>query len=469
MKEIITLFCCLCFFTSKAQQDLSMFNLNEIPQSTYSNPSNQFNGKFHLGIPALSSYYFSLSNSGFAYSDFIRKSGDSLLADFDNMIKSIEDDNYLSFYSKVDLLSIGFSINSKTQLMFNVSDNAYFRLSYPKDLIRFIYEGNAAFEDNTANLEGVGLSLNRYREYSAGLSYQLNEKLRIGGRLKYLQGMNNIYNERSDITIATDPETYEITANANLSIKTAGINDDLDDLTKSQFIPGKGNRGLGFDLGANYQLNEKISLNASIIDLGYITWKDNTKSYSNKGEFKYSGIELDAFAGNEGARSDGETSFDRVLDSLEEAMNIDTSTSSYSAPLTSRIYIGGNYQINERSHAGALIQAEIFQGNILPSFTLLYNRKMTKWIGLGASYTMINRTYNNLGLAINFNPGPIQFYVVSDNLLGAFQPQHTRHLQIRFGINLIFGSDKSTKINAAYNRSEKKKSKKGKSDQEAES
>jgi hypothetical protein len=457
MKKIITLFSCLWFLTSNAQQDLSMFNLNEIPQSSYSNPSNQFNGKFYLGIPALSSYYFSLSNSGFAYSDFIRKNGDSLLADFDNMIKSIEDDNYLSFYSKVDLLSFGISINSKTQLMFNVSDNAYFRLSYPKDLIRFIYEGNAAFEDNTANLEGVGLSLNRYREYSVGLSYQLNEKLRIGGRMKYLQGMNNIYNERSDITIATDPETYEITANANLSIKTAGLNDDLDNLTKSQFIPGKGNRGLGLDLGANYQLNEKINLNASIIDLGYINWKDNTKSYSNKGEFQYNGIELDAFAGNnEGARSDGETSFDRVLDSLEEAMNIDTSTSSYSAPLTSRIYLGGNYQINERSYAGALIQAEIFQGNILPSFTLLYNRKMTKWIGLGASYTMINRSYNNFGLAINFNPGPIQFYVVSDNLLGAFQPQHTRHLQVRFGINLIFGSDKSTKTNAAYKRSKKK-------------
>lgn len=467
MKKILLTLCFLWLTATQAQQDLSMFNLNEIPQSSYSNPSNQFNGKFYIGLPAISSNYFSLSNSGFAYSDFIRKNGDSLLADFDNMIRSIKDDNYLSFYSKIDLLSFGFNLNNKTQLMFNVSENAYFRLSYPKDLMRFIYEGNAAFEDNTANLEGVGLSLNHYREYSVGLSHQLNDKLRIGGRLKYLYGMENIYNERSDITVVTDPETYAITANANLSIKTAGLTDEVEDEDVASYLNGRGNRGLGVDLGANYQLNEKISLNASIIDLGYIRWNAFTKSYSNNGAFNYQGIELDAFAGDQGARSDGETSFDRVLDSLEEAMNIDTSTSAYTAPLTTRIYIGGNYQLNDRSHAGALIQAEVFQGNILPSFTLLYNRKMTKWIGLGASYTMINRSYNNFGVAMNFNPGPIQFYVVSDNLLGAFQPQHTRHLQIRFGINLIFGSNKSTEINAAYKRT-KVESEEKNSDDESE-
>jgi hypothetical protein len=75
---------------------------------------------------------------------------------------------------------------------------------------------------------------------------------------------------------------------------------------------------------------------------------------------------------------------------------------------------------------------------------------MTKWITLGASYTIINRSFNNLGIALNLNPGPVQFYVITDNILGTFRPQHTRHLQVRFGINLIFGSDKSTELRAPY-------------------
>src|SRR5690554_4452875 len=131
-------------------------------------------------------------------------------------------------------------------------------------------------------------------------------------------------------------------------------------------------------------------------------------------------------------------------------MSIDTSHSSYTAPLTTRFYAGANYNINEVSKASGVIQSEVFQGRFYPSLTLMYYRKMTKWITLGASYSMINRSYNNLGLSINLNPGPVQFYVVLDNLLGVFQPQHSRHLQVRFGINFIVGSNKSNNINAAY-------------------
>lgn len=197
------------------QQDLTLYNLNEIPQSNYANPSNQFNGKFYVGIPAISSLYFSVSNNGFAYSDVIRKSGDSLLLDFNQLIDKVKDKNYLSMYSKIDLLSFGIAINKSTQLTFNISENAYFRLSYPKDLIRFIYEGNASFEDNTANFESVGLSANHFREYSVGVSHQLTEKLRLGAKVRYLYGMENVYTEKSDINIYTDPQTFEILAKSD--------------------------------------------------------------------------------------------------------------------------------------------------------------------------------------------------------------------------------------------------------------
>jgi hypothetical protein len=36
--------------------------------------------------------------------------------------------------------------------------------------------------------------------------------------------------------------------------------------------------------------------------------------------------------------------------------------------------------------------------------------------------------------------------------LGTIFPQHARHLQVRFGVNLIFGAQKSKNLNAAYNR-----------------
>lgn len=430
---------------SFAQQDFTLYNLEEIPQSNYSNTSNQFNGNWYLGLPGLSSNYLSLSNSGFAYSDAIKKRNNDLLLDFNALINEIEDDNYLSFQTKIDLLSFGFKISERTQLSVNISENASFKFSYPKDFVRFVYEGNASFEDNTVDLDGIGINAIHYREYGIGISHQLTQKLRLGVRAKYLYGMENIYSERTDISIRTDPETYAITAKADIEIHTAGVDDvDIDKEGVSNYLNGRSNTGFAIDLGANYELTEKISVNASVLDLGFISWNDFTTTYASKGEFEYSGIEIDAFG--QGNGPGGETSFDRVGDSLEEAFDIDTSYGGYSAPLTGRFYIGGNYKINDRSFTGAIIQSEVYRSSVKPSFTLHYNRKMTKWISLSTSYTIINRSYNNLGLGLNINPGPIQFYIISDNVLGALQPQHARHAQVRFGINLIFGSDKTTEL-----------------------
>ncbi len=432
-----------------AQQDLTMYNLDEIPQSAYSNPSNQFNGKWFLGLPGISSNYLSLSNSGFAYSDIIRKRNNDLLLDFDALLNEVEDDNFLSFNTRIDLLSFGLSLNDRTQLSFSVSEVGSFKLGYPKDFIRFVYEGNASFEDNSADLNGIGINLAHYREYAFGLSHQLTQKLRLGARAKYLYGMENIYSKETDISIFTDPNTFAVTADANIDIRTAGFdNVDFAEEGTSNYLTGRGNRGFGIDLGANYDLTDKLSLNASVLDLGFIQWNDFTSSFTTKGNFTYSGIEISAFGDDDTTSS--ETSFDRVADSLEEAFDVETNNDGYSAPLTSRFMIGANYRVNERSFGGVIIQSEIFRRSIKPSFTLHYNRKMTKWITLAASYSYINRSFNNLGVGLNFNPGPVQLYVVSDNLLGAFRPQHTRHLQLRFGINFIFGSDKSTELRSTY-------------------
>lgn len=450
MRKITTLFC-LCVLllsTARAQQDFLMFNMNDVPQSSYSNPSNQFNGKLFVGIPILSSNYFSLSNSGFAYSDFIVKSGDSLLLDFNSLIKELEDENFTSFNTKLDLFSLGFKIGKRTQVSVNVTENINFRFNYTKDLIRFVYEGNGAFEDNTANFENIGIAANYYREYGINLSHQFTNKLRLGTRLKYLYGIANIYSEKTDVSLTTDPNDFTLSAQADVAIKTSGI-DNFSDTESSDFIGGKNNSGFGIDLGANYELNKKLSFNASILDIGYIDWNSNNKNFSIPGgEYTYRGIEFNAFTAGED--SSGSTSFDRVLDSLEEAFDVKESSEGYSTPLVTRVYLGANYKLNEKMLLGGLIQSEFFKGNVRSSFTASANYKASKWITLATSFTVINRSYNNLGFGFNINPGPVQFYVMSDNILGAIQPQHARHAQVRFGINLIIGSKKIKEINPSF-------------------
>ncbi|MDB4082649.1 DUF5723 family protein [Vicingaceae bacterium] len=451
--QILTLSLCLLFsFVSKAQQDLTLFNFNDIPQSSYSNPSNQFNGKFFIGIPVLSSSYYSLSNSGFAYSDFIKQDGDSLRLDFNSMITGLEDENFLSFNTKIDLISFGFKVGKRTQIMLNATENINMRFNYTKDLATFIHKGNLAYDDNTADFTGTAFSANYYREYGISLSHQLTNKLRLGARLKYLYGIANLDTKRSDLKLTTDPNTYALTATSDILINTSGNTDILSSSSmtgEDGFLSGSGNRGFGIDLGMNYELNEKLSLNASVVDLGFINWNTNTTNYLiDKGQSYFDGIEINAFSPQDDTT--GTSPYDRLVDSLEVAFNVQESNDSYTNPLVGRIYMGANYKYNERLVFGGLIQSEFYKRNIKPSLTLSANYKATKWIGLAASYSMINRSFNNLGIGININPGQVQFYIVSDNILSGFRPQHARHAQIRAGINFIIRSTKTKEINPSY-------------------
>ncbi|MFT6199006.1 MAG: flavin-binding protein dodecin [Vicingaceae bacterium] len=435
---------------SKAQQDLMMFNFNEIPQSSYSNPSNQFNGKFYLGLPLISSSYFSLSNSGFAYSDLIKKDGDSLKLDFNSMIGELQDKNFLSLNSKVDLFSLGFKVGDRTQITLNATENINFRFRYTKDFATFVQKGNLGFENNVANFDNIGFSANYYREYGLGVSHQFSSRLRLGAKVKYLYGIANLDSKRTNLSLTTDPNTFALNAKADVLINSSAGEFSADSLSEMEgFISGFDNTGFGVDLGFNYELTKKLSINASILDLGYIQWNSNVTNYTiDKGEYTFTGIPVDAFSPQND--TSGSSAFSNVIDSLETAFNVKETSNGYTTPLVGRFYAGVNYKMNEKLMLGGLIQSEFYKGSVRPSLTASANYKISKWLGVAASYSVINRSYTNLGVGININPRNIQIYVVSDNILGPLNPQHARHAQVRAGVNFIFGSEKVNEINPSY-------------------
>jgi|GEM_PF-215774 len=438
--NLTLLFLCMVLGLS-AQQDMMMYNMHGVPQSSYSNPANRFDGKFYIGLPGLSSNYFNFSNT-VRYSDVIIKDGDSLLLSFDNLIAQMEDENYFTFNSRIDLISGGFNVSPSTQILINVTEVVSLSFDYNKDLIRFIYEGNTAFLGTSPNLDNIGINASHYREYGIGASHQLNEKLRLGARFKYLYGMENIYTERSEISMVTDPESYALTAETDIRIHTAGLDqsDAEGDEGFADYFNGRNNSGFAVDLGAFYELNDKFSFSASIVDLGYIRWNDFTRNYTSKGNYLYDGVDIDVFGDDQVSGED--SPFDQILDSIETELGFVETKDAYTSPLITKVYLGGNYEINERSFAGLVVKNDIFKGQIKPSFSLSYGRQMTKWITLTGGYSALNGAYDNISMGAVFDPGPVQFYVMTDNLLGMVTPQNTRNLHIRFGINLIFGREK---------------------------
>lgn len=423
------------------QNGFTSYQMSAIPQSTYLNPANKFNGKFFIGLTALSSTSIVASNSSFAWSDIVEKRKDSLFLSLNSLLNNLNKNNFISNAVTVDILSFGFKLGKRSTFSFNVTEKINFRFQYPKDFMQFIIEGNASFGDQTAEFNGLGINANHYREYGVNFNKTLkNERLTIGLRLKYLYGMENINTETSDLEIYTDPNTYDISTNSEIKINTSGLSDSI--VKVGDYLFGRNNKGYGADFGFKYRLNEKISLNGSVIDLGFIKWNNNVTNYtSQKNQFTYAGIDIDEFILNDTSSANGRNSFDRVLDSLEKAFDIEETNNSYTTSLATQIYFGGKYHLDNSTNIAALAHADFFKGKIKPSLNLSYNKKFKNYFHLSFSYTITNRTFNNFGGGLIFHPGPFQIYVMADNIVGAFKPQNAQYFQLRTGLNLVFGKN----------------------------
>jgi outer membrane protein OmpA-like peptidoglycan-associated protein len=444
MKKLVLAFLIITSLGLNAQQNLTLYNMEMVPQRMYTNPAFMHSNKVYVGLPVLSSMYFNFSNSGFKYSDVIKHRGDSLYVDYNNMLGKLSKNNYISVAVQPDLLSFGFRIKEKNYFSFNATEKIQVRFRYPKNFMELIWKGNGGLLGEEVKLN-FGVNAIHYREYAIGYARRIDDKLTVGGKVKYLYGMENVWTEKSDISLTTDANTYAITAKSNIKINTSGVDSTagLGDGTISDYMFKKKNKGFGIDLGGTYKLTDKILLSASILDLGFIKWKQAVTTYQSSdpnASYTYEGMDL-----NQMLNDTSDNKFGTMLDSIAKTFKIDTLHNAYSTRLSTQVYLGGNYYLTEKINTGVLLYAQVFDKSVHPGVALSYNQKVGNWLNFSLSYSIYNRSYNNVGLGLALGNGPVQFYIVSDNLLGAIFPQNTKNLHLNFGLNLTFakgGKDK---------------------------
>lgn len=450
MKKALCLFSFLTglFFCkdSRAQQNFTLYNMNFVPQRSYLNPGFiPGAGRIFIGIPALSSEYFNISNNGFKYSDAIRhRDDDSLYIDFGNVLSKLSKDNYLSTNYHVDLLSFGIAVE-KNYFSFNITEKVDFRFRYPKSFMEFLWKGNGAFLDKEVKFN-FGLNFSHYREYALGAAREINDKLSVGIKLKYLYGMENFHTKKTDISLFTDADDFAITAKGNIELNSSGLSDDsTNEFSFSEYAFKRGNNGFGADIGFAYKATEKFTVSASLLDMGFINWKYRTNNYvshDQNANFTYRGFELNQLINSDSAST---KDIGQALgDSLAKIFKIDTLHNGYKTKLSPQMYIGGNYAFSESSSAGVLVYWQSFDRKIHPGIAFSYNHKLADWLNISGSYSIYNRSLTNVGLGAAVTGGPVQFYIVTDNIFGMIFPQNTKNLQLHFGINFILGKKKES-------------------------
>jgi len=438
-KSIVVLMMAQAFFISglKAQNERTGYYMRQIPQSSYANPAFMPGFKFYLSVPTISSVYTSYHNSGFNYNDVITKrADDSLVFDQNKLLKAIGNNNDVGFSAQEEIAAMGFKAG-KSYISFSLDAKATFNFHYTKDLMSLLINGNAPFIGKTVEISGAKVYGIAYGEAALGFAREINSKLKLGVRLKYLYGVAAINSQNSKVTLATDPISYALTAVSDIHVDYAYSTNNND-----KFDPGgmTKNPGFAFDFGADYKVNEKLSINASILDVGSITWNQKVSNFVStipNNSFTFNGIAVNNLFNKSGSN---DSTFNHLLDTLKNKFNVKETHSSFKTSLVKRLNIGASYQLDRKDIAGVIIRNEFFAGSYNPSVTLSLNHQFGRILSGTISYSYIDRSYTNIGAGFAANLGPFQLYAVLDNAIAPMELKTTQTINAQVGLNLVFGN-----------------------------
>ena len=137
----------------------------------------------------------------------------------------------------------------------------------------------------------MGLSATHFREIGLGVAYQVTPQLRVGGRFKILQGfLNGSTPSNMVANLEVDSQTYEWSIEAkNVALRTVG----LDSYDIDGYLTSPGNDAMSIDLGFEFMINRHLGFAASVTDIGWINWKNDSKSYQFDDQtFNYAGVDI---------------------------------------------------------------------------------------------------------------------------------------------------------------------------------
>ena len=442
MKKLLFLISIGITIQSFSQQDLTVYEMRSMPQAHMINPSKMPYSRGYVLLPALSGVYLSVNNTGFTYNDAFEYRDDSIHLSMDKALKSMKELNDIGFDLRTTLFGFGFRSGS-SYITFNVEEKISTRFTYPKTLMEFVWKGNASddFLDKRVPIDGLGIDYMQYTEIALGYAKDIDEKWSLGAKAKVLSGVANFQTTTSELGILTSSDDYSLHLDGQFGYKTAGamagILDSNVEFADAIMNSITGNLGFALDLGATYHYNDKLSFNASLIDLGLINW---TKGVINKTSkpvtYSYAGQSIDDWLSGDNTKG-FVTAFDSLVDQIEWVED----NESYSTSLPLKTYLGVNYQLWPKTDLNALTYNEFYNGNLRSSLRFGITQRVRNFLMATINYSIYGRSAANIGAGLTVNGGPWQFYFVTDNALAFAIPTAVKNYHFRVGVNLTFSNN----------------------------
>ena len=405
-----------------------------------------------ISIPILGNISLG-GESNVGLSNFLYPTSDGKLALFlddsiseQDFLGGLKKRNQLNTNANLTLVALGFKTGELYHTLdasFKVNQNAVIS----KSLFSFLKTGTAN-GDTSWQIDNIGFGADAFGEIAYGLSTTIGESLHIGARLKVLMGLAHaeMMIDKLDLSLtgekwaASTEGVVEIAGPISTGTSSAD-NVDLSNVGLDEFN-GLGGFGFGVDLGASYEFLDYFTASASLLDLGFISWKDMTKA-SSTGANSY---EFNGF----GTISDGselQQQLNGLKDELLGLVQFEKSTVGKGKSNLSATFHAGieaKMPFYERLSFG-LLGTHRFNGAY--SWTecrLAANVMPVDCIGIAASYGLSNFG-GSFGGIVNFVFPGFNFFLGVDSFKFKVSPQFIPvekfNTSLALGFNITFGQE----------------------------
>ena len=459
--------------------------------------------KGYFNLPVIGAVNATVGSTSLGYQDII-----DIIDDGDDFYKStdfmnrLKDNNKLNVNFSTEILSAGW-YKGKNFWSFNIGLRTDIGANLTKSMFTFLNEMDG-IEDNWRNsaydISNQQLNINAYTEIGLGLSRQINSRLTVGARVKALLGIGNMELKLNQIKMSanlpTDAQitdwssdsywsglspaeaaakaqdlktkfnTYHANINVGAELKSSFKGLELEEeegkdyVTDFDFDSGKlgiAGYGFGIDLGASYKIMDNLTVSASILDLGFISWsKSSTKIASANPEpldikgSTYTGMidpanpQSSVTKALNQLQSDAENYMDLVTkgDVLNYDMlqlEVGDASKSRKSRLASTLVLGAEYGFfNNKLAVGVLSTTRFVQPDALTELTLSANYRPKSWFNVALSYSAIQSAGKSFGLGLKLGP----VFVGTDYM---FLGKNSNTVNGFVGVSIPLGGKKANK------------------------
>jgi len=448
-------------------QSNTYYHMFGVHQANQLNPAFQPNCDGYFALPFLGPLRFEAESNRISFGDifqwnssmkkyvtFMHPQGDK--QKFMDALKPV---NLVRFELASNLLSTGWR---KEQMYFTLdfTERVVQGFSFPKYLAEFMLYGNLNKEN--FNFSDLAENLTYFHELAIGASYNFDDEMQVGLKVKLLLGGATSTTRSSDIGLKTSIDKWNILSDVKVDASIPYLENipvdgdgylDVDSLSNTDFdllfgfptgIPDLlsptglstigwiKNPGFAIDVGFNYVPIEKLNVSASIVDLGFIRWKNYVYNFHQDLKYSFEGVEFKL--------EDDWSPGDGLLDSLENDLKVKVTQEKFTTIMTGKVYLGVAYDLTEKVRFGALFRSRIHNYKFYNQYTVSANVQPISMFSASISYSYFSNSYMNLGLGLSLRLGPLNVYFITDQAPSAyFWPQEFSSLNFRLGVNIVWG------------------------------